>query len=137
MEEWMLFSILVLITASTSRIGFKLLGNTNPFLATLLIELTAVIVGALIFLYYRPKIEVGTNAVLGLVIIGVSVTLLDLFFIKAVNALNNVSIVQGIMNLATVFVALFLFVFFKEEMNVLNWLGIFLGTISLMLLAYR
>jgi len=137
MEEWMLFSILVLITASTSRIGFKLLGSTNPFLATFLIELTALTVGAVIFLYYRPKIEVGANAVLGLAIIGVSVTLLDLFFIKAVSALNNVSIVQGIMSLATVFVALFLFVFFKEEMNVLNWVGIFLGTISLMLLAYR
>jgi uncharacterized membrane protein len=137
MEEWLLLSILVLITASISRIGFKIAGDTNPFVVVFLIELSALLVGALLMIYSKQKLEIEIIPAIGILIIGISVTLLDYFFIRAVQVSNNVSIVSGIMSLAMVVVAVFSFVIFKEQLSIINWVGVLLGTVSLILLAYR
>jgi len=137
MEEWLLFSILVLITMSISRIGFKIAGETNPFVVVFLIELSAFLVGVALMVYSKQKLEVGIVPALGILMIGISVALADYFFIKAVQASNNVSIVSSIMSMAMVVVALFSFVVLKEQLNLVNWAGIVPGTVSLILLAYR
>jgi uncharacterized membrane protein len=137
MEEWLLFSILVLITVSISRIGFKIAGETNPFVVVFLIEFSALLVGAALMAYSKQKLEVGIVPALGILMIGISVALADYFFIKAVQASNNVSIVSSIMSMAMVVVALFSFVVLKEQLNLVNWAGIVLGTVSLILLTYR
>jgi uncharacterized membrane protein len=136
MEEWLLFSILVLITVSISRIGFKIAGETNPFVVVFLIEFSALLVGAALMAYSKQKLEVGIVPALGILMIGISVALADYFFIKAVQASNNVSIVSSIMSMAMVVVALFSFVVLKEQLNLVNWAGIVPGTVSLILLAY-
>jgi drug/metabolite transporter (DMT)-like permease len=134
MEDWVIFSTAVLAFMAISRIGFKLLGSFSPFIGTLLIEGIATITGVILFLIFRPSLELGSIPTVGLAIIGVSVAIADFFFIKAIQAGGSLGIVTTIMNLSTIFVAFIGFLVFKEHLSLLNWFGIFLGVIGLILL---